>query len=350
VISKLDTNVLATVSSKLGTKPDILPHHPFLSSLKPSQCEIIGCAQGAIYDFPRFFSAALCHDHKLSGMIQYFPRSQTNKSRTSEGGKSKEASKCYYKGCSSSQARFSCKEGTACWKHKAAPKVDSKGVCVAPQCRFPGLYFYPLASSGGRGFCHEHKTEEMTLRDKRAKLCESMSCVLAAEFNYADQPLRKYCEQHKIAGMVNKRQQHKTCRMQGCTRYINFNYKNAKTGKLQNRYCINHLAERNGGGVVLRRGCQAHGCTVHPAYGDARPDDPSRPLSRRFCAKHRLPGMVKAPDKKSCQHEGCDKHAAYNFDGLTARRFCAEHKHEGMVNLPYMYRMRKLQAAAAAKV
>ncbi len=39
------------------------------------------------------------------------------------------------------------------------------------------------------------------------------------------------------------------------------------------------------------------------------------------------------PQKKKCEHAGCSTKAVFNFEGEQGGRFCAQHKLEGMVNM-----------------
>ena len=39
------------------------------------------------------------------------------------------------------------------------------------------------------------------------------------------------------------------------------------------------------------------------------------------------------PQKKECEHAGCSTKAVFNFEGEKGGRFCAQHKLEGMVNM-----------------
>jgi hypothetical protein len=72
--------------------------------------------------------------------------------------------------------------------------------------------------------------------------------------------------------------------------------------------------------------CEHDGCTKQPHF-----NDPGE-RAGRFCAAHKLDGMVDVKNKV-CEHDGCSKAPNFNNPGERARRFCAAHKLAGMVNL-----------------
>ena len=53
------------------------------------------------------------------------------------------------------------------------------------------------------------------------------------------------------------------------------------------------------------------------------------------------------PQKKECEHAGCSTKAVFNFEGEKGGRFCAQHKLEGMVN---MVVAKKTQSAKKKRV
>jgi hypothetical protein len=51
--------------------------------------------------------------------------------------------------------------------------------------------------------------------------------------------------------------------------------------------------------------CEHEGCTKQASFNNAREK------ARRFCAAHKLDGMVNVKDK-ACEHDSCTKHPNFN--------------------------------------
>jgi len=79
--------------------------------------------------------------------------------------------------------------------------------------------------------------------------------------------------------------------------------------------------------VKHNKRCEHQRCTKRPNFNHVGE------VVGRFCAEHKLAGMVDLNNKKRCEHRGCTKQPAFNHEGEVGHRFCAEHKLKGKVNV-----------------
>ena len=77
----------------------------------------------------------------------------------------------------------------------------------------------------------------------------------------------------------------------------------------------------------MRLECENPGCSKEPAF------NVEGATTRRFCATHKLAGMVNVKNKR-CENPGCNSLSpVFNVEGATTGRFCTTHKLAGMVNV-----------------
>ena len=112
----------------------------------------------------------------------------------------------------------------------------------------------------------------------------------------------------------------KLCEHDGCTKQSHYNTPGERAG----RFCAAH---KLGGMVnVGSKACEHDGCTKLPSF-----NNPGE-KGGRFCAAHKLGGMVNVRDKV-CEHDGCTNLPSFNNPGERTGRYCAAHKLGGMVNM-----------------
>jgi hypothetical protein len=77
---------------------------------------------------------------------------------------------------------------------------------------------------------------------------------------------------------------------------------------------------------VKHKYCEHDGCQKHACY-NYRGE-----RGGRFCVTHKLEGMIDNKNKH-CENEGCETRAIYNYIGERGGRFCVTHKLPNMINV-----------------
>jgi len=143
------------------------------------------------------------------------------------------------------------------------------------------------------------------------------TCKKTAYFNYSGNTIGVYCKEHALEGMVNVVD--KKCQEPQCDKRPLYNMPGIKPPV----YCKMHAL--HGMIDVMNPRCVETGCTKHSVC-----NFPGQP--RLYCNEHKKPGMCDVVSKR-CEFSGCDTHAKFNFSDMKRGRFCAQHKLEGMIHV-----------------
>jgi hypothetical protein len=79
---------------------------------------------------------------------------------------------------------------------------------------------------------------------------------------------------------------------------------------------------------VKNKTCIHEGCKKHPAFNE---EGSQKAL---YCSTHKKEGMVDVKNK-TCIHEGCKKRPVFNEEGSQKALYCSTHKKEGMVDVKH---------------
>ena len=110
------------------------------------------------------------------------------------------------------------------------------------------------------------------------------------------------------------------CETAGCITRPTFNVEGSRVA----RFCATHKLD--GMVNVKSKRCETAGCGKQPAFNI------EGTLVARFCTTHKLPGMVDVKHTR-CEQAGCGKIPTYNTEGCRVARFCTTHKLPGMVDV-----------------
>jgi len=314
------------------------------------RCEEEYCYEPAIFNFEGFCAGLFCSKHKLDEMVQVvFKKEEEEETNTST---------LQYDLINLNQKKFGnvsdakCEEefcfepstfnfpgfgvGVFCVRHKldcmvAVVKVEKnrsekenlrrkKGELMILQDRSQG---FRSEESENTFVSSEHITsfwKGKTSKNIPSTQCHSNNCELPALFNFKGELEGVFCFFHKLESMVNVKKQKRSCEHKDCHIRPTFGVKESRP-----RFCATHRLP--GMVFVAIPRCRQEGCKEIPIYGKKR---------RAFCETHKLSGMKFIKIKGvQCLIEDCHRYALYN-DVNKPKRYCSKHKSEHMVVDPTM--------------
>jgi len=270
----------------------------------------------------------------------------------------------------------------------SVPKKIVKNLCVVESCQFYGSYNFPSKGTAGM-CCYEHSLPGMTLiacnykkcnkvavyqgkgtnthvrrcdehigfadnemRMIQRKKCEVKNCYFYGSYNFKSQGTAgRCCHKHKLPGMTFIRCNYKECNKAAVHQGMGTD--------IHIRRCDEHISFADIEMVMIQgKECEIAGCEKKAEYNTSLEDYP------RFCEDHRTEGLtstirfcevdkakglafvqkpisakpssacpIKSAIKrwKSCEHNGCEMKAFFNYPGNSERLFCFHHKLEKMV-------------------
>ena len=191
-------------------------------------------------------------------------------------------------------------------------KIKMKGAtCLG--CERPALFMYKGESRPI--LCRKHKIDGM-ISSRKQRIC--MSCDRRSSFNVPGEKVPKFCAKHKMASMVHVSHH---CLFANCSEYARYGQPKSKP-----MYCSKHrkLDMKN----TKDRICEFVKCSVQAScgYRDTK--------VRRFCARHRLDGMISFKSRvcSECSIQ-CSIRARYGLPGGIPEH-CANHKKSGEISRP----------------
>jgi len=266
-----------------------------------------------------------------------------------------------------------------CSHHSLIGMKNVKGnikKCEEPTCPLVARFNHPKEKIPR--FCSYHSLIGMTIvgekSKKNRKVCESGGCRQKAIFNFAKEKRGRFCAVHKLRGMIliSKTSAVIPCEIATCISRACFGFEGEKP-----RFCKAHAAKDMFNLLVKR--CEEPGCTSMPVYGapnerrmrfcnthkkegmlyfkhgfchSPKCSNPAEYLSEqnprlRCCASHPIPKMKtiasfqlekKLQAQRQCQQSGCERVAAFSFEGEKFGTFCWEHSLVGMVCVAMQHR------------
>ena len=266
--------------------------------IKNKTCEFKGCKTLPTFNLEGEIKARFCSKHKEINMVNV-------KDKT-----------CEFKDCKTRpsynlegevKARF-------CSEHKELNMIDIKH----KTCEFQGCKKQPHFNFEGEikaRFCNEHK--EINMVDVRSKTCEFQGCKKGPTFNLEGEIKARFCSKHKEVNMVNVKD--KKCEFKDCKKQPNFNLE----GEIKARFCNEHK-EINMVNVKSKT-CEFKGCKTLPNF------NLEGEIKARFCNKHKEVNMVNVKHKTCIV---CKKTlSSFGLPG-TSETHCAKHKLSGMIRQP----------------
>ena len=259
-------------------------------------CDFKGCKKLPIYNFEGK-KASFCNEHKEINMVNV------------------NSKKCEFKDCKKiptfnlegkKVARF-------CSEHKEINMVDVKHkICEFKDCKKQSTF--NLEGEVNTIFCSIHK--EINMVDVKHKTCEFKGCRKTPVFNIEGEDVARFCKEHKEINMIDVL--NKRCEFQGCKKRPNFNLE----GELKACFCKEHKEENMID--IKNKTCEFKDCKKQPSFNIE-----GKKVSL-FCYEHKEINMV---DIKSKTCILCKKQSSFGLPG-TSKTHCAKHKLSGMIRQP----------------
>jgi len=263
-------------------------------NVKDKKCKFKGCKKIPVFNFEGELKAFFCKEHREANMIDV-------KHKT-----------CEFKGCKT-RPNFNIEGETIarfCNQHKEVNMVNVKD----KTCEFKGCKTRPTYNFEGEVkalFCKEHR--EANMIDVKHKTCEFKGCKKQPSYNFEGEILRLFCNEHKEVNMIDVK--HKTCEFKGCKKIPVFNLE----GEVKALFCNEHK-EVN---MVNIKNKTCILCKTRSSFGLPG-------TSETHCAKHKLSGMIRQPNKRCTSEEECKESATH---GIKEPLFCEEHALQEHYNL-----------------
>jgi len=118
-----------------------------------------------------------------------------------------------------------------------------------------------------------------------------------------------------------------TCTQPGCSKNAWYNFR----GHNMPEFCADHRDPKNMI-KLYRRACAQKDCWVVANWHMENNKE------QIYCDQHKLPNCKRGVSEghyRTCNEDGCDRTASFNFSSETRELLCFAHKLEGMVNVRY---------------